>query len=236
MAVSFHCKAAALPFARKCDETPRRFPRPRVRAPMLVAGVGVPALASLRVTKTGSSRDSNTRVVLARPSVHPPRRALVPPPVWAVLAQQRDAPAGGPPRSGLLRTTRPLAGPADAVQAVRWYSRRWLSARSHDPRKRGCRREALPLATAARTGGVVVGGAGPGGARGAGAAVRGGRGGEADGAAGGALGSAAGGLPGSARGRRARGAGAVARLATPASDGHGVAVGGSTVATSGRCG
>jgi len=90
------------------------------------------------------------RVVLERPSVHPRRRSLVPQPVWAVLAQERDAPAAVTPVSWLLLTSKPLTGPADAIEAVLWYSRRWLIERYHYTLKSGCQLEELQLETAAR--------------------------------------------------------------------------------------
>jgi hypothetical protein len=89
-------------------------------------------------------------VTLERPSVHPRRRFLRPVPVQVILAEQTDAVPGETPLRWLLLTTRPLATPAAVVQAVQWYSRRWLIERLHFVLKSGCRLEDLQLETAAR--------------------------------------------------------------------------------------
>jgi Transposase DNA-binding/Transposase Tn5 dimerisation domain len=91
-----------------------------------------------------------TTVTLERPSVHPRRRLLEPVAVQVILAEQTDAPAGQTPVRWLLVTTRPALTPEAVVQAVTWYSRRWLIERLHFVLKSGCRIEALQLETAAR--------------------------------------------------------------------------------------
>ena len=89
-------------------------------------------------------------VTLERPSVHPRRRFLRPAPVQVILAEQTDASPGETPLRWLLLTTRPVQTAEAAVQAVRWYSRRWLIERLHFVLKSGCRIEALQLETAAQ--------------------------------------------------------------------------------------
>ena len=91
-----------------------------------------------------------TAVTLERPSVHPRRRFLEPVAVQVILAEQTDAPAGQTPLRWLLVTTRPTLTPEAVVQAVTWYSRRWLIERLHFVLKSGCRIEELQLETAAR--------------------------------------------------------------------------------------
>jgi hypothetical protein len=123
------------------------------------AAAAAPVVATLAVTlpraddrpaRTATLALRAAAVTLERPSVHPRRRFLQPTPVQVILAEQTDAAPGETPLRWLLLTTRPALTPEAVVQAVVWYSRRWLIERLHFVLKSGCRIEALQLETAAR--------------------------------------------------------------------------------------
>jgi hypothetical protein len=123
------------------------------------AAAAAPVVATLTVTlpraddqpaRTATLALRTAAVTLERPSVHPRRRLLRPVPVQVILAEQTDAWPGETPLRWLLLTTRSLSTPAAVVQAVQWYSRRWLIERLHFVLKSGCRLEELQLETAAR--------------------------------------------------------------------------------------
>jgi hypothetical protein len=125
------------------------------------AAAAAPVLATLAVTlPRADDRPARPAVLtlraaavtLERPSVHPRRRFLKPVAVQVILAEETDPPAGETPVRWLLLTTRPSLTPEAAVQAVRWYSLRWLIERLHFVLKSGCRLEELQLETAARLG------------------------------------------------------------------------------------
>jgi hypothetical protein len=85
------------------------------------------------------------RVEILPPSTHPRRKELRPLPLYAVLAEEENPPAGEQPIRWLLLTTYPVMSFADAVQIVRWYTFRWLIERYHYTLKSGCRIEELQL-------------------------------------------------------------------------------------------
>jgi len=71
-------------------------------------------------------------------------------PVWAVLAQERQAPAGVKPLEWLLLTTLPLTDVEQAAEKLMWYTRRWGIEVLHRTLKSGCRIEQRQLAHADR--------------------------------------------------------------------------------------
>jgi hypothetical protein len=87
---------------------------------------------------------------IAPPWTHPRRKALPHLSLTAILAEEEDPPEGQTPVCWWLVTTLPIAGLADAEQAVRWYAPRWLVERYHYVLKSGCRIERLQLETAER--------------------------------------------------------------------------------------
>jgi hypothetical protein len=89
-------------------------------------------------------------VDIAPPSTHLRRKELPHLRLTAILAEEENPPAGQEPVRWWLLTTLPIAGLADAVQAVGWYALRWLVERYHYVLKSGCRVERLQLETAAR--------------------------------------------------------------------------------------
>jgi hypothetical protein len=83
--------------------------------------------------------------VIKPPSTHPQRRQCPDLPLQAVLAEEETPPPGCKAISWLLLTTLPVESLAQAVQAVRWYSVRWLIERFHYTLKSGCKVEELQL-------------------------------------------------------------------------------------------
>lgn len=84
------------------------------------------------------------------PSTHLRRKELAPLRLWAVLAEEENAPVGRPPVRWLLLTTRAVTTLEQALEAVRFYSYRWLVERFHFALKSGCKVEALQLGTVTR--------------------------------------------------------------------------------------
>jgi len=87
--------------------------------------------------------------------VQPPRnragrRHLQPVPVQVILVEEENPPPGDHAVCWLLLTTLPVNRFAQAMQAVRWYSLRWLVERYNFVLKSGCRIEELQLETADR--------------------------------------------------------------------------------------
>jgi hypothetical protein len=73
-----------------------------------------------------------------------------PVPVWAVLAQERDAPVGVKPLEWMLLTTIPVTRFEHAVEKLMWYTRRWGIEVLHRTLKSGCRIEHRQLGQADR--------------------------------------------------------------------------------------
>ena len=62
-------------------------------------------------------------------------------PVWAVLAQEQDAPASVKPLEWMLLTTVPVTSFEQATEKLIWYARRWGIEVLHRTLKSGCRIE-----------------------------------------------------------------------------------------------
>ena len=87
---------------------------------------------------------------IAPPSTHPRRKELPHLKLTAILAEEETPPEGQKPVCWWLVTTLTIATLADAEQAVRWYTMRWLIERYHYVLKSGCRIEQLQLETVER--------------------------------------------------------------------------------------
>lgn len=74
----------------------------------------------------------------------------VPLAVWAVLAQERDAPPGATPLEWMLLTTVAVGSAEDALERLHWYSQRWGIEVLHRTLKSGCRIEDRQLGNAQR--------------------------------------------------------------------------------------
>jgi hypothetical protein len=88
------------------------------------------------------------RAVQLRPP--PYHRDKAPIALWVLHAVEEHPPPGAVPVEWFLLTTLPLAAPADAIQCLGWYCRRWRIEDWHRVLKSGCRVEALAHATAER--------------------------------------------------------------------------------------
>jgi hypothetical protein len=68
--------------------------------------------------------------------------------LWAVLAQEVDAPEGIEPLSWMLLTTCSVTGLAEATEKLDWYTKRWCIEIYHKTLKSGCKIEERQLGTA----------------------------------------------------------------------------------------
>lgn len=101
-------------------------------------------IQSLQVPRQGSraARVAQMSIRHASLSVIAPTGHTGPPiPVWAVLAQEQDAPAGVPPLEWMLLTTVPVTRFEQATEKLMWYARRWGIEVLHRTLKSGCRIE-----------------------------------------------------------------------------------------------
>jgi Transposase DNA-binding/Transposase Tn5 dimerisation domain len=140
----------------------RAKPRRRVRHVERLLGASVrahPAAGTIVVElKRGDDRPPRQATLTIRfatldvapPSTHPRRKSLPDLRITAILAEEENPPQGQKPVRWWLVTTLPITTLADAEQAVRWYTLRWLIERYHYVLKSGCRIENLQLETAAR--------------------------------------------------------------------------------------
>lgn len=107
----------------------------------------------LQVPRQGSraARTAHLSVRYAAVSVLAPTGHNGPPiPVWAVLAQEQDAPAGVKPLQWMLLTTVPVTCFEQATEKLMWYARRWGIEVLHRTLKSGCRIEQRQLGQADR--------------------------------------------------------------------------------------
>lgn len=112
----------------------------------------------LRVPRKGKqkARDTVMELRFAPVTLKAPRRqqqkdkAAPPLPVWAVLAQEVNAPDGVTPLNWLLLTTVAVDSFAAAKEKVEWYKLRWGIEVLHRTLKSGCRIEQRQLAQADR--------------------------------------------------------------------------------------
>jgi hypothetical protein len=113
----------------------------------------VDAVQILHVPRQGSraARQASMDVRYAAVSLVAPRRRHGPAlSVWAVLAQERDAPAGVKPLEWMLLTTVEVNSADQACERLMWYSRRWGIEVLHRTLKSGCRIEQRQLGQADR--------------------------------------------------------------------------------------
>jgi hypothetical protein len=68
--------------------------------------------------------------------------------LWAVLAQEVDAPEGIEPLSWMLLTTCPVTNLAEAIEKLDWYTKRWCIEIYHKTLKSGCKIEQRQLGNA----------------------------------------------------------------------------------------
>ena len=113
----------------------------------------VDAVQVLQVPRQGSraAREARMEIRYAAVSLVAPKRhtgaAIA---VWAVLAQEQEAPAGVTPLEWMLLTTVEVSSVEQACERLMWYSRRWGIEVLHRTLKSGCRIERRQLGQADR--------------------------------------------------------------------------------------
>lgn len=114
----------------------------------LVEGIQV-----LQVPRQGSraARAAHMNIRYAAVSLLAPTgHKGLPIPVWAVFAQEQDAPVGVKPLEWMLLTTIPVTSFEQAIEKLMWYARRWGIEVLHRTLKSGCRIEQRQLGQADR--------------------------------------------------------------------------------------
>jgi hypothetical protein len=108
----------------------------------------------IRVPRRGAQRARVARLEVrwAQVTLRPPRSKPQLPPLtlWAVLAQEADAPAGLKPLRWMLLTTCPVESFAGACEKLHWYTLRWGIEVYHRTLKSGCQIEQRQLGSAER--------------------------------------------------------------------------------------
>jgi len=108
----------------------------------------------VRVTRRGNrpAREAHLEVRWAKVRLKPPQRKshLGELSVWAVLAEEIDAPGGQEPLKWMLLTTLDVNSFEDATRVLSWYAGRWGIEVYHRTLKSGCKIEQRPLANADR--------------------------------------------------------------------------------------
>jgi Domain of unknown function (DUF4338)/Transposase Tn5 dimerisation domain/Transposase DNA-binding len=119
-----------------------------------VAQQAAAGVQEIRVPRRGAQavRIARLEMRYAPVTLRPPhtRPDLPPLTLWAVLAQEADAPAGVKPLRWMLLTTAPVESFQDACQRVSWYTLRWGIEVYHRTLKSGCKIEQRQLGTAER--------------------------------------------------------------------------------------
>jgi hypothetical protein len=115
----------------------------------------VDAVQVLQVPRQGSraARQAHMEIRYARVSLKAPVKRKGPGPsiaVWAVLAQEQNAPAGVTPLQWMLLTTVEVASVEHASERLMWYSCRWGIEVLHRTLKSGCRIEQRQMGQADR--------------------------------------------------------------------------------------
>jgi len=108
----------------------------------------------LQVPRQGPrpAREAHLAIRFAAVSLAAPTGCKAAPaiPVWAVLAQEQDAPPEVKPLQWLLLSTLPVESFEQAIEKLMWYTRRWGIEVLHRTLKSGCRIEQRQLAQADR--------------------------------------------------------------------------------------
>jgi hypothetical protein len=109
---------------------------------------------TVRIPRQGAraSREAILAIRFAEVKLKPPclKRTSAPLTIWAVLAQETQAPADIEPIEWKLITTCEVNTPELAVEKVRWYSGRWGIEVYHRTLKSGCKIEQRQLGSADR--------------------------------------------------------------------------------------
>jgi Domain of unknown function (DUF4338)/Transposase Tn5 dimerisation domain/Transposase DNA-binding len=115
---------------------------------------GAAGVQEIRVPRRGAqaARVARLEVRYAPVTLRPPhtRPDLPPLTLWAVLAQEAEAPAGSKPLRWMLLTTCAVESFAAACEKLHWYTLRWGIEVYHRTLKSGCQIEQRQLGTAER--------------------------------------------------------------------------------------
>ncbi len=114
----------------------------------------VAATVQIHIPRRGNraARDAELNVRFAQVSLKPPegKKHFGELTIRAVLAEEVDCPEGATPLNWMLLTTCEVASADDAVEKLRWYSRRWGIEVYHRTLKSGCKIEERQLGNADR--------------------------------------------------------------------------------------
>ena len=128
------------------DEQTRLWETMQARAPEGTQVLQVPRQGS-RAARQAHLSIRYASVSLTAPIGHKGGSAIA---VWAVLAQERDAPEGVKPLEWMLLTTVQVTSLEQASEKLMWYARRWGIEVLHRTLKSGCRIEQRQLGHADR--------------------------------------------------------------------------------------
>ena len=106
----------------------------------------------LRRQRQRAARDAELEIRYAEVTLKPPHRksSYGPLKLWAVLAQEVNAPAGIEPLEWMLLTTCRVETFNDAIEKIDWYTKRWCIEIYHRTLKSGCKIEERQLGAAIR--------------------------------------------------------------------------------------
>lgn len=120
----------------------------------IVAQQPVAGVQQIRIPRRGTrpARDARLEVRFAQVQLKPPQAKphLRPLTMWAVLAQEVDAPEGIETLCWMLLTTCEVSNFSQATEKLDWYTRRWGIEVYHRTLKSGCQIEERQLGSANR--------------------------------------------------------------------------------------
>lgn len=119
-----------------------------------VAGQPIRGTQEIQVPRRGSqkARKAKLEVRFAKVKLRPPqiKPHLPSLTVYAVMAEEKKAPADAKPLKWMLLTTRPVESFETATEVIRWYCLRWGIEVYHRTLKSGCKIERRQLGSADR--------------------------------------------------------------------------------------
>jgi hypothetical protein len=119
-----------------------------------VAAAPLAGIKKLRVSRRGSqpAREARLEVRISKVTLKPPKRKphLAEVTVWAVLAEEVDAPPGVAPLQWMLLSTVPVRTLEEASEKLDWYATRWGIEVYHRTLKSGCKIEERQLGSVDR--------------------------------------------------------------------------------------
>jgi len=120
----------------------------------MVASQSLAAGQDIQVPRRGTqpARVAHMEIRFAPVTLKPPQRKTQLPSLkmWAVLAQETDAPSGVKPLRWMLLTTCEVHSAASAIEKIDWYRLRWGIEVYHRTLKSGCKIEERQLGAADR--------------------------------------------------------------------------------------